>query len=327
MAPGDRQGPMRGRFGAGAGIDPARLGLVEESIVVGALSRRYYIARPANRGAAAIVVLHGGGGRAPGMAALCGIVPRAREMGVLTVFPEGVNRVWNDSRSAPRVAARQGVDDVGFLQALVARMTGDGSVDPGRVYFAGISNGSFMSEHLARHALVPIAGLALVAGPSTVPSNQLGPPQRPCPVLMFSGTADPLVPYDGGPITLMRGNRGGQAQRDDGGRAVRRAMRGRGPAASGRGQCVAAEVVAQQWAQANGDGSQPVVEGLPTTYGDLPVTRLTWSAPGRPWVSLHRIEGGGHTWPGGPQYLPQHIVGAVSHLDATGIILQAFGGS
>jgi polyhydroxybutyrate depolymerase len=40
---------------------------------------------------------------------------------------------------------------------------------------------------------------------------------------------------------------------------------------------------------------------------------------------LYRIEGGGHTWPGGAQYLPARIIGPVaSELDATGIMLQAF---
>jgi hypothetical protein len=38
---------------------------------------------------------------------------------------------------------------------------------------------------------------------------------------------------------------------------------------------------------------------------------------------MHRIVGGGHTWPGGPQYAPARLVGPVArHLDATGILLE-----
>jgi len=53
------------------------------------------------------------------------------------------------------------------------------------------------------------------------------------------------------------------------------------------------------------------------------VTRLTWSAPGCLPVVLYRIEGGGHGWPGGPQFLPARAIGPIPrHLDATGILLE-----
>ena len=83
------------------------------------------------------------------------------------------------------------------------------------------------------------------------------------------------------------------------------------------------ETVARDWAAGNGIGGEPVAEQLPQAPGDPPVTRLTWSAPGCPPVVLYRIEGGGHGWPGGPQYLPARIVGPIPrHLDATGILLE-----
>ena len=42
----------------------------------------------------------------------------------------------------------------------------------------------------------------------------------------------------------------------------------------------------------------------------------------RPPVVLYRIEGGGHGWPGGPQFLPARMIGPVPrHLDATGVLL------
>jgi polyhydroxybutyrate depolymerase len=40
---------------------------------------------------------------------------------------------------------------------------------------------------------------------------------------------------------------------------------------------------------------------------------------------VYTIEGGGHTWPGGPQYLPVFLVGKASHnLDATQVIWDFF---
>ena len=53
------------------------------------------------------------------------------------------------------------------------------------------------------------------------------------------------------------------------------------------------------------------------------MTRLAWSAPGCAPVVLYRIEGGGHGWPGGPQFLPARVIGPVPrHLDATGLLLE-----
>jgi polyhydroxybutyrate depolymerase len=81
--------------------------------------------------------------------------------------------------------------------------------------------------------------------------------------------------------------------------------------------------VARDWAAGNGIDGEPTVEHLTAVAGDLPVTRLTWSAPGCPPVVLYRIEGGGHGWPGGPQYLPAGVIGRIPrHLDATGILLE-----
>jgi poly(3-hydroxybutyrate) depolymerase len=86
---------------------------------------------------------------------------------------------------------------------------------------------------------------------------------------------------------------------------------------------VPVETVARDWAAGNGIGGDPVSERLASAPGDPPVTRLTWSAPGCPPVVLYRIEGGGHGWPGGPQFLPARVIGPIPrHLDATGILLE-----
>jgi polyhydroxybutyrate depolymerase len=45
-------------------------------------------------------------------------------------------------------------------------------------------------------------------------------------------------------------------------------------------------------------------------------------------VVLYRIEGGGHAWPGGQQYLPEKIIGKTSqNLDASAVIWEFFQGS
>ena len=91
-----------------------------------------------------------------------------------------------------------------------------------------------------RHGLLPVAGIGLVAGPGTQASRAAMPhPAHPATVVMFAGTADPLIPYVGGPIGPL-------------GRLVQR----RGGGDTDRGLAVAAAVIAADWATSNGiDGT------------------------------------------------------------------------
>ena len=76
------------------------------------------------------------------------------------------------------------------------------------------------------------------------------------------------------------------------------------------------------WAGANGITTAPVIQELDTLPGDPPVTRKAWAKPGAQSVTLYRVNGGGHGWPGGPQFPPARAIGRVSrHLDATALLL------
>ena len=311
---GGRGGPLRrrlrDRYQRRHGLEPPT-GLTRGSIELAGVQRTYWLASAPTAHAdpaPLLVVLHGGGGQGPGMASLTGLDRRGPAAGFLTVFPDGQGRVWNDSRNAPSLQRRRAVDDVAFLQALVTRLASDHGARAESVYLAGISNGALMSEHVARQGLLPVAGIALVAGAGTQTSRAATPtPVQRATVVIFAGTSDPLVPYAGGPIGPL-------------GRMVQRRAAG----TTDRGVAVAAEAVASDWATANGIDDPPSVDALANQAGGLPVTRLAWHAAGPP-VVLYRIEGGGHTWPGGAQYLPERLIGlATQTLDATGILLEQF---
>jgi polyhydroxybutyrate depolymerase len=166
---------------------------------------------------------------------------------------------------------------------------------------------------VARHGLVRVAGLFLVVGTFREFSREAQPiPRQRTAVTIMAGTGDRMVPYGGGPLRA----------RGMVGRTLRRRAARHGDLPSER-RVVPVETVARDWAAGNGIGGGPAVSQLPVAAGDPPVTRLTWSAPGCPPVVLYRIEGGGHGWPGGPQFLPARVVGPIPrHLDATGILLE-----
>ena len=125
-----------------------------------------------------IFVLHGGGGSASSMELLTrGAFNRiADREGAIVVYPEGVDRHWNDGRDLPETAARENIDDVGFILALIEEVARQYSLDRGRIFSTGISNGGFMSMRLACDAAETFAAVAPV---TAVLSEKLGAAVRP----------------------------------------------------------------------------------------------------------------------------------------------------
>jgi polyhydroxybutyrate depolymerase len=286
-------------------------GLIAGSIDVGGLRRTYCLA-PAQPSAPLLVALHGLGMSGRGLAMFSGLAARGTAAGFATVFPDGVDQRWVDGRYA---GERPGVDDVGFLRALIDQLVTNRVARPGPAFLIGLSNGAFLAEKLARQALLPVAGLVLIVGTTAEHNRRATPrPLQSTAVLCICGTADPLLPYFGGQPTP--------------GRFIGRQLHRRSHLAPDdpRRAVVAAEVLARDWAAANGDAPEPLVVSLPTIAGDPAVYQLTWSAPGRAPVVLYRVEGGGHGWPGGPQYLPARFIGPIPrHLDATALVLELAG--
>jgi polyhydroxybutyrate depolymerase len=289
--------------------------LERRTLDVGGLRRTYWLAgRPdGGRGATPLLVLlHGSGTTGRDVATtFTGLATRGPAAGVTAVFPDGWRGVWHVTGAPP---AQPDLDDAAFLRALVSHL----QEVPRPVFLAGLSNGAGFAEHVARHALLPVAGLFLVSGTIREASRQAGPvPAQRTAVTLMAGTADPAVAYQGGPLRAP-----GVA-----GWILRRRAARHGDLPSQR-RTVPVETVARDWAAGNGITGEPAQVRLPGAAGDPPAVRLTWSAPRgaqvRPPVVLYRIEGGGHGWPGGPQYLPARVIGRVPrHLDATKILLDS----
>lgn len=290
-------------------MQPTRL--ERQTFEVQGIQRAYWLALPPQTPAPLLVVLHGMGLNGRQMAEWTGLGARGPKAGFTTVLPDALNEVWDDNG----LGRSDAVDDGAFVTTLVNRVVLQGLALAGFVFLVGLSNGAFFAERLARHGLLDARGLVLVAGTARELSRRSAPrPVRAAAVLCFEGTADPMVPYTGGratgPIAWMARRRARRLLIGAGGREV-----------------VAAEVIASDWAASNGCAPAPVVERLPGVIEDeLPVDRLSWTAAGRPPVTLYRIVGGGHGWPGGPQYMPARLVGrVVQHLDATAVLLDFVG--
>jgi polyhydroxybutyrate depolymerase len=113
-------------------------------------------------------------------------------------------------------------------------------------------------------------------------------------MIAFQGTRDPLMPYDGGDV------------------------------AAGRGRVLGAAQSAALFARVNGCAPAPTASAEADTVRDgTRVRRAVYRCTGGRDVVLYTIEGGGHTWPGGPPV--GRRVGRVSReVDATQALLDFF---
>lgn len=92
------------------------------------------------------------------------------------------------------------VDDLGFTAALIDSLSTEYSINQDRVYSTGMSNGGFMSYHLACELSERIAAIASVTGTMNVNQPGTCSPSHPMPVMEIHGTADATVPYNGNPL-------------------------------------------------------------------------------------------------------------------------------
>jgi polyhydroxybutyrate depolymerase len=221
-----------------------------------------------------ILVLHGAGGSGASMERTTGLSTIAEREGFIVAYPEADERFWNDhddledpNSSSP--------DDVGYLRAVIEKITREYPVDPQRVFAAGLSNGGLMCHRLACEAPDLVAGVAGVASQLTVPTENRCSTTAPVPILLINGTEDPIVRFDD------TSTQGGHLDPES---------------------VLSARETVESWALHNRAALNPDVTFLPDVDPEdgTRVTREVYpgKADGAP-VWFYVVEGGGHSWPGG----------------------------
>jgi len=279
---------------------PAAAGeAVAHTIDVNGVSRNYLLYVPPGQSGKrmpAFIMMHGSGSSATQQERYSNFDAFAQAHGLVVMYPNGIDTHWNDGRV---IGHESMADDIGFIKAMLAEVIAQGSIDPKRVYAAGISNGGFMAQHMACVMPDALAGIAVVA--ATQPVDAACPSPRPMPVIFFQGTADKFVPFNGGPIAPQFGaNRG---------------------TAMSNAQAVAI------WQKRNGCGAAQRTQIPSKDASDpLPVTVETYSCPAGRGLEDVIVQGGGHTWPGAHQgWLATKILGPVTdNIDANATIWSFF---
>lgn len=273
---------------------------VDRRIDVHGQPRTYALYVPAgvedNRPAALVIALHGGLGQGRSMAKLSNFSQLADREGFLVAYPDGLRRHWRDGRTMPSGMVDE-ADDVAFVSALIDDAASLHPIDPKRVFATGISNGAIFSNYLALKLADRIAAIAPVAGGIATEPAAAFHPATPVSVLMINGRDDPLVPYDGGAVGKTHGS------------------------------IVSTERALRLWLDADALRGEPALRRVTAAKpGDCVEEWRSWSGgTNGSAVTVVALAGGGHTWPGGAQYLPKSIIGAACpELDATRTIWEFF---
>jgi polyhydroxybutyrate depolymerase len=281
-------------------------------LLFGGTERTYWIHIPASRidmpRAPLLIMLHGGGSTGK---ANIGLTKGEFNFlsdrdGFLVVYPDGINKHWNDGRTEDVIVYGKGQklqDDVGFISALIDSLINTMNVDPDRVYVTGMSNGALMAYRLGCEIPDKLAAIAPVDGSISQSIADTVSPRSSLAVLAINNTKDPLVHWNGGDLTGPFGKRT-------------------------LGKILSVQQSVNFWVKRDQCVTTPIVTNLPSVdpNGGMRVSREEYTNGDQGTeVVLYAIEGGGHTWPGGVQYAPIAMIGRTSRdIDACQIIWDFF---
>jgi polyhydroxybutyrate depolymerase len=257
-----------------------------------------------------VILLHGRDQDAAEMARLTHFNEVADKDSIIAIYPNAVNGRWNIGAGQPQPYGRgpyrrrgpygpgypgprrppgenrEGparAGDMQFLHRVLDKVTTHYSVDTRRIYAVGLGEGGFMAIRMGCNMADRIAAIAVVA--AAMPRSLNCIPSRPIPALFMNGTDDPIVHYDGGRYK------------------------------DGLLHLLSAEDTAKDWARLNHCSEKPSESKLPSLQKGSKDTKvyLFDDCKENAQVALYAVKDGGHTWPGGEQYMREKEVGKTSH--------------
>jgi polyhydroxybutyrate depolymerase len=194
-------------------------------------------------------------------------------------------RGWNDCRADTSTNPRS--DDVAFTLRMIEAINRQHPVDTRRIYATGSSNGGNMVIRLAMEVPQKFAAVAAVVASNPL-KNKCKPQHQPISILFMNGTADPVLPYRGGPV---------------------------GRQTAGRGEAMSTDDTLKYWREVDRTGPQPEVYDFPDTesHDESTVTRYIYkNVQQGTEVVLYKVKNGGHTEPSREEkyrWLYKRIVG------------------
>ena len=237
---------------------------------------RYYIIYVPESGASeasmpVLFALHGYGSTAEIHKNYTNYQPLAETSKFIVIYPQGSyfqgtftsGNHWNvGSWTAGSTA-----DDVDFINEVIDLVSKKESINQNRIYSSGMSNGGFMSYHLACNLSSRIAAIASVTGSMSKETLENCSTSHPTPILQIHGALDVTVPFNGDSTINME----------------------------------SIDNVFNYWTTYN--SCDPIPSLIVTDYVDFSVDYQKYNnCLNNVKVELYKISSMGHTWPGKNNY-------------------------
>lgn len=178
------------------------------------LDRYYYIqlAHPEAEGLSSVLFnLHGYGSNALEQMYYTNFnnLANTKENNFILIHPQGapLNTVLTSSSShwnSGGWTIGSTVDDVDFIDTIIKLVSQKYNLNQDRIYSTGMSNGGFMSYHLACNLSSKIAAIASVTGSMSKETYEDCNPTHSTSILQVHGTIDATVPFEGNSALGMR---------------------------------------------------------------------------------------------------------------------------
>lgn len=235
-----------------------------------------------------VLAFHGIGLDANEMMRISGLNAQADVSGFVVAYPNGTgeNKSWNGGHCCGE-AAKNNVDDIGFVRALVEDLSTSYNLDSKRIYVTGFSNGAIFAYRIACELADLVAAVAPLSATQILEDMQACQPARALPLIHFHGTADQPNPYDGG--ETLAGY-----------------------------QFIPVSTAIQFWVEKNGCPTQPQTSQMGSIRHDL-YSPCSAGAD----VELYTIVDGMHAWPGG-EAVNQKMGEPTDEISASALIWEFF---
>jgi len=262
----------------------------------GAFTRSFVIHLPPEssliRPAPIVIAFHGYPMTAGQMGRVTHLSAVADRHGFAVVFPQGYGQSWAVPGGATP-AQQAGVDDVGFVGALLDMVGRTYGLDTSRVVATGISNGGILTELLGCSLADRLIGIVPVAGLMRRNTMAACSPKRSISVFGIHGTGDPIADYRGVP-----GNDG----------------------------FLSFTETLAFWAGVDGCSKTATASNLAdSAHDNTSVTALSYSScRSGTEVGGYAVNGGGHAWPGGEPIGGVDEMGVTSRQFDTGEVIWSF---
>ncbi|MEI6765733.1 MAG: T9SS type A sorting domain-containing protein [Bacteroidota bacterium] len=176
-----------------------------KTMMFGGISRSYRVYQSVNYNASVpaslIIALHGLGDDMNNFSGI-GLNYIADTANIICIFPQAIvdpllgSSAWNSGAGYMGYTLNAGINDIGFINALIDTAIAKYAIDIHRVYLCGFSMGGFMTERMALQSNTRIAAFGSMSGTIGNMLTNLNP-GRHVPIIHFHGTSDSTVYYSG----------------------------------------------------------------------------------------------------------------------------------